>query len=881
MKRCGYHVTVIESGTQPDHLNHTNKPGPLAELAGPMSLIMLAVIMGIVLGSRVGWLWMWLGLSAVLFCMTLWMLRRGCDKGVHTWGILCLVALSASWLIVRADYGPRHDLSVYIGEPSQLAQVKGVVLEPPSSGSPKRGAFARFAYEAPSTRIVLRVSEVHVEGAWVEAHGDLLVRIDQADHRLRPGQRIEATGWLSAVAGPRNIGEFDYRAYLAKRGIIGRLTLRNRENWKPLGDARPGIGQYQRSARQICAAHALRSLRIGMDHDTPTLGLLETMLLGRKDSSSSEVRIAFRQVGLAHLLSISGAHLGILLGLVWLITRWFVPHPPRAALIVLVILALYLMAVPLRVPIVRSAIMAGVFCTAYATGRRVRPVQVLAFAATVVLLWRPMDLFTPGFQLSFSAVGGLLLFVPRVSDWLWPKPVVMPGHLSFGWVVGRWCVNYLSVSLVAFAVVAPLVAYHFQMVNPLAVLLSVMALPVITAVLGVGYFKILIGLLLPSVGLILSGPLDWLGDTLRGLVDHAGGWPGASILLAWRPSVGWAFGMASLVLAILAGAFAQRRRALVAAVLVMAVWTGVSQTGSANSWLGPKQKDKPAALLTMFAVGDGSCYLLQLPGHTLMFDCGSQQYFDIAQASILPALKQMGVTRIDTLILSHADMDHYGGSLDMADHITIGRVFVPPQLLADAQADPGSATAFLIDGLTERGLTPRPMSRGWSQTIGGTDGTDGTRKTARAEDAEGVESAGNIGLVQLNALWPPADFAPKRTNDTSILIAIETAGRRLLLNGDIANEAMTNLMQLEDLHADITDLPHHGSIVESSPDWVRAVSPTIALQSSGRTRLYQDGWPAILEGMEVKRLVTARDGMVQVRVGKDGGLEVWTLMDQP
>ena len=260
----------------------------------------------------------------------------------------------------------------------------------------------------------------------------------------------------------------------------------------------------------------------------------------------------------------------------------------------------------------------------------------------------------------------------------------------------------------------------------------------------------------------------------------------------------------------------------------------------------------------MFAVGDGSCYLLQLPGHTLMFDCGSQQYFDIAQASILPTLKQMGVTRIDTLILSHADMDHYGGSLDLADHIPVGRVFVPPQLLADARANPGTATAYLVDGLTERGLTPRTMTRGWSQTIGGA-----------------VASGG--GGAELTALWPPADFAPKRTNDTSILLAIDTAGRRLFLNGDIADEAMTNLMQLEDLHADITDLPHHGSIVKSSPAWVLAVSPSIALQSSGRTRLYQDGWPAILEGMEVTRFVTARDGMVQVRVDKDGAIQTWTL----
>lgn len=820
-----------------------------------MSGMALAVIVGIVLGAQVPWLSAWLVMSGLCVAVMLGMYMRGRARGVRAWGVLALVALSASWFIVRSDYTTGRDLSQYVGETSQLARVVGEIVEPTRTGSPKAGAFARFSYESPSTRFVLRVREIQVDGRWVQAHGDLLVRLDEADHRPAVGQQIEATGWLGAIAGPKNLGEFDYRRLMAERGVVGRLTLRNRDNWRPVQRLPETVGGALRGVRSLCSDAALRSLRIGMSSDTPTLGLLETMLLGRKDQSGSEVRLAFRRVGLAHLLSISGAHLGILLGLVWLLTRWFVPNPPRAAMIVLAVLLLYLMAVPLRVPIVRSGIMAGLFCAAYGTGRRVRPIQVLAFAAFVVLLWRPMDLFSPGFQLSFTAVAGLILFVQPVSDWLWPRPPVLPGHLSVGWVIGRWCVDYLSVSLVAFAVVAPLVAYHFQMVNPLSVLLSVMALPVLTAVLGVGYLKILVGLLLPSAGVVLGGPLDWLGDSLRGLVDHAGDWPGASILLMWRPSVGWAFGLSVCVLAVLSGVFAQRRRALVGAVLVMAAWTMLGQEQQAESWRGVERKDAPAALLTMFAVGDGSCYLLQLPGHTLMFDCGSQQYFDIANSSIVPALKQMGVTKIDTLILSHADMDHYGGSLDLVDQVPVGRVLVPPQLLAKAEGRPGAATGFLVEGLIDRGLPPKAVVRGWSEWVDVPDGE----------------------TIALEVLWPPGDFAPKGSNDTSVVLSVKVAGRRILLNGDIQDEAIGHLMVLEDLAADIADLPHHGSIVDASPDWLKAVGPTIVLQSCGRTRMYQDKWGPILDGRNVQRLVTARDGMSQVRIDSTGMISVWAM----
>ncbi len=830
-----------------------------------MTSVAAAVMLGIVSGNVIGGLWGWLCLSVALSLMMSWHFIRGRERAVRAWGLLALIAISASWLIVRSGYTAGEDLSRYIGEYSQLARVRGTIVEPASSGGPVDGAFARFSYEAPSTRFVLRVKQIEVNGAFVESDGDLIVRIDQADHRPRAGQHIEATGWLGAIAGPRNLGEFDYRRYLAERGVVGRLTMRSRDNWRPLDQPGFSMMEYQRNFRGRCSDAALASLRIGMDNDTPTLGLLETMLLGRKNNSNSDVRLAFRRVGLSHLLSISGAHLGILLGLVWLLTRWFVPNPPRAALIVLAVLLLYLMAVPLRVPIVRSGIMAGLFCAAYGTGRRVQPIQVLAFAACVVLLWRPTDLFTPGFQLSFAAVAGLILFVQPVSNWLWPRPEVLPGHLPVGWVIGRWCVDYLSVSLVAFSVVAPLVAYHFQMMNPLSVLLSVMALPVLTAVLGVGYLKILVGLLLPSVGILLSGPLDWLGDSLRGLVDHAGDWPGALIALNWRPGLAWVFGLSVLVLAVLSGVFAQRRRALFGALLLMGVWTFVGQTGRVESWQGGPGvpgvpgvpgEDEPAVLLTMFAVGDGSCYLLQLPGHTLMFDCGSQQYFDIAESSILPALRRIGVTKIDTLVLSHADIDHYAGSLDLIDHVPVGRVLVPPQLLSQAEREPGSATAFLVEGLAERGLPAKAIERGWAETVGGEDG------------------------IELNALWPPSDDQARRVNDTSIVLSVEVAGKRILLNGDIQSEAMSQLMELEDLSADITDLPHHGSIVEGSAEWLGQVDPSIILQSCGRTRMYQDKWVPILEGRDVQRLVTARDGMSQVRIENDGYINTWFLVNR-
>ncbi|RME28657.1 MAG: DUF4131 domain-containing protein, partial [Candidatus Zixiibacteriota bacterium] len=270
-----------------------------------MVRLCLVVMTGVMAGTSLPWLRLWLALMLVGSAGVLWMVLRRRERGVRVWGMVTLFSLLSVWAALNLLDSASVPLSAYVGPDSQLAKVRGHVIEPAVTGSPTRGAFVRFNYQPPSTRFILRVEEIEVDGRWVEAPGDLLVRIDEAEHRIRIGQSIEAAGWLGPISGPANVGEFDYREYLSQDGNVGRLTLRSRGNWRPLEFTTHGFDTRQRLFRHRCAERALSSLRLGMDADSPTMGLLETMLLGRKDSASSEVRLAFREVGLNHLLSIS------------------------------------------------------------------------------------------------------------------------------------------------------------------------------------------------------------------------------------------------------------------------------------------------------------------------------------------------------------------------------------------------------------------------------------------------------------------------------------------------------------------------------------------------------------------------------------------------
>ena len=820
------------------------------------SVVVLAAfwIAGILLsrlGVGAGW---WLATAGAVACTAVAMAFRRRPAAARRWAVLMIVPVAAAWSVLQQFHVQPNHICQYVGASPSLVRVAGRIESRPLIRGTQSGAFAEYGWAAPATLAVMRVNSVVLHDRSLPCAGSVLLKISETDDRLRRGDRISAIGWLRHVEGPLNPGERDYRRVFGRRGIDARLTLISRANRRVL-DAGGGWSVVRR-ARDRLSDVAAAALRTGMEDDQRRVSLLEMVLLGRRTAEYAEMSESFRRVGLAHMLSISGAHLAILLGLVWGLMRVLTGRPRIAASAVCVVLVLFLAVVPWRVPIVRAGIMAGLFALGYSSGRRVAAIQVLALATLVVLIWRSVDLFNPGFQLSFGTVAALILFTRRVSRWMLPNRLE-PSVWSYG---ARLIADYFAVNLVAFVVVTPVVAYHFQIITPLAVLLSIVALPVVTAALGLGYVKLLAGLMLPSLGYLLARPLAWVTDIMLQLVEHASGWPGATIDLQCAPSLAWVVAVSAMVLALLTGRFARRPAALSAAMALCLIWlvAGAAPASPAGRLL--LRPTVPPLRLNMLAVGNGSCFLLRIGegrsnrivgtpvaasgGGVIMFDCGSQQYWGISDHSIAPALQRAGVRRIDTLIISHADMDHFNGTLDLLDRVRVGRVLVAPYLLAEARDDPSSPTGYLVEKLRERGVPIESVIRGCSETR---------------------------GAAELEVLWPPADLVRPERNDASIVLRVRVAGRRVLLCGDIQQDAMSRLLDSStDLDADVCDLPHHGSFVAASTRFLQAVAPELALQSAGPERLRDDRWAEVLEQSAVTHLVTARDGMVEIVIDHTG-----------
>ena len=249
----------------------------------------------------------------------------------------------------------------------------------------------------------------------------------------------------------------------------------------------------------------------GVDGDA--YAVVAAMALGDKSSLTHELRDTYSLSGASHVLALSGLHLGIIYGLLWLLLphcRW----PAVSQTIILVTMWLYVLLVGMPVSVVRSAVMLTVYGLLSIGHRNKMSVNALAFTAIIMLMWNPEWLFDIGFQLSFMAVLAILLFVPVFEEVFSAK--FLQEHR---WIRRIW--GLVAVSVSAQIGVAPLIAYYFGRLSTYFLLTNFVVLPAAYLVLGFS----LIVLLFPSLAYILL----YIVDTLNAILLRITAMPGSSI----------------------------------------------------------------------------------------------------------------------------------------------------------------------------------------------------------------------------------------------------------------------------------------------------------------------------------------------------------------
>lgn len=785
--------------------------------------------------------------------------------------LLLLVAAASAGATMHATRirsAPPDSIRHCLPEDRTLARVRGVVASTPRVQPPPDYSLSGFSYGASRSVFELNVQAVEVQrGGLSPASGRLRVTVKEPVLDLREGERVELLGWLSPFRPPQNPGGFDWATHFRRQGVEGRLVVEQRSTVRRLAaqDEKRAGGRQAGSMRSRLSRWRTgmqRRVRAWLSEDFDRradreLSLLQAMVIGHRSRLDRDINDMFISAGCIHFLAVSGLHVLMVIVFVRAGTKLVWSDPRKRTWTVLIFVWAYVVLAEPRPSILRAGLMATFYCIGLLLNRPGRFGHVLAATAIVLVCLEPGMLFSVGYQLSFVAVLGVVYLAPAVHECvvdgvrrlqrLVARPPLTPADQDLiasarrydrfrsGWWQ-RWPASFggyvsrlAAVSLAAWVATAPIVALHFYRIQPWGVLNSILVMPLVAVVMLVGFGKVLVSALLPVGSGSAADALLCVDRWLIDLVKQLSLLPGHQVTTA-PPGPAFMVGYYVLLAAFayyfqpdrLVGA--ERRAELLpserprtrggqrAARVKPA--GGVALVGGLVlcGWLAAQavDRDAPALRITVLAVGNGSATVIELPtGETLLYDAGTLGPFDVGRYVVVPYLRYRGIDHLDQVMLSHPNLDHFSAVVDVLRQMPAKEVIVSPCFI-DRQSE-SSATRRLVQELDELTVPVREQAAG--------------------------ERIVQFGDVLIDALWPPAglgeDVAP---NDTSLVLRIAYRGHAVLLTGDIEELGEAGSIKRGGLHADVLVLPHHGSVVETTPDFLRAVGASVLVRSSGQSR---------------------------------------------
>ncbi len=601
---------------------------------------------------------------------------------------------------------------------------------------------------------------------------------------------------------------------------------------EPRGLGNPGFRPLPLTVAERWAPEAAVPERaVAQDGEAGLRALEEAVLMGRRERLPPDWQAAFRAAGLAHLLAVSGLHLGVLVGLlVGLLRLLQCPRRLTAGLGTLA-LGLYVSAVGAPPSALRAGLMTAFGLLYWGSGRRIAPGRVLPAALLTLLVTVPSLLASAAFCLSAGATLGITLALRGSVQ-----------RRQAGW--RERSLAFLRVSLGAQAGVLPSQLWFFGVLHPWGPLVNVLAVP-------------LAGLWLPAVVVARAlGPLgglpaavarawaDGLGALLTRGAVLASGLPGAVV-----PVPAWVWLPAALGLLAWVRGGGSRIVALV--LLALTVASPLLDDGRPR--------------LTFLAVGQGDALVVETrsPRRTLVFDTGpAWGDWDAGRDVILPYLRSRGVRRIDLLVLSHPDADHIGGAAAL-----LLRLPTTAMVTGDWPENiPG--TPERMEAARRRAGVPRTTLR--AGDVVGLGGGDCLEVLAGAEQ--------EVGPARYESGW----------NDRSLVVRLLVGGLSVLLPGDLEQSGEERLRpHWGRLRSTVLKVSHHGSGGATSSALLAAVAPRLAVVSVGRSNRYGHPDPSVLDrlattGVRIHR--TDRQGALWLRpagpfTGLDGSVPRPILTD--
>jgi competence protein ComEC len=722
---------------------------------------------------------------------------------------LCLLALFGGGLRA-ASTSPATDersLSFY-NERGQVV-IRGTICEEPDM----RDTYCLLALSA---------SDLIYEGEPRELSGKALIRV-QPYPMHRYGDVLEVTGELRA---PPAIDDFDYAGYLADRGIYSVMYYPGVEVCGHGHGLKPLL--WIHSLREQLAASLARAL------PEPQCSLAQGMLLGMRGNIPDSLHQAFSRTGAAHLLAISGLHVTIVLAMFLSIGIGFFGRR-RGTYVWIALIAVwgYALLAGMRPPMMRAAIMASLFLMAESLGRQRSGIIALAFAAAVMVGVQPQLLHSLSFQLSFTAMAGLVLLFPHFRAWGRARVAVISDDRTPLAAAGNTITDTLATSLAALLAVWPLIAYNFGVFSLVALPATFFSLPALPFIIVTSSLVAFVGLFALPVSQVL-GWLSWLFlSYLTSVVQLFDALPYSSLeLAAISPWHVW--GYYGILAAVIASVNYRHRLTSLLMRVTTATKRVVRIIPTPRLSLAAKWLVLPLLLVviliwsavltapddrlhvTFLDVGQGDSILIQTPaGQSILIDGGPDaKELMLALSDEFP----FRTRTIDLIVCTQPQADHITGLLEVLQRYSVTQV-----IEAGVPYD-SSVYQEWRRLIKERGITRHFAQAGQEIDLG-----------------QGI---------RIQVLNPPAQLFRDTSCDidnNGVVLKLTWNKVSFLLAADIRYETELELIMLRaDLRSTVLKVAHHGSMTSTAPQFLAAVDPEVAVISVGSDNRFGHPSPEVV-----------------------------------
>jgi competence protein ComEC len=608
----------------------------------------------------------------------------------------------------------------------------------------------------------------------------------------------------------------------APEGCGGELALHSQPGALPAGARAILVGSFRSPtilhvdhARVLRGRRALRfrlrdwvARRITRLYG-PRAPLVKALVLGERGDLDPQWRRTFADAGVAHLLAISGLHVGVVAA--WMVLAGgVVLRRQRAIWLAAGVTWAYVTLLGFPAPAVRAAGLISVGTVARLRHRHPPPEAILAVAALVVLLVDPVAAGEIGAWLSVTAAWGTNRAVRALGKGSRPALLVL-GAASVGATIAT----------------APLTAFAFGTVAPIGVLTNFVAVPLAGMAVPAIFASLLAGApMAAAAGLLLAATERVAAVASTVPFGRVRGTPGLSFALPW-----------ALLLAAAVWGLSRPRLRWTTHARTVVLLTGVAWTVAAIPTTLARSR---ASGLTVFVldVGQGDGIVLRTPhGHWVVVDGGPRSPAgDAGRRIVVPFLRRHGVRTLDVVIATHADADHLGGIPAIVDGLVPDLVLEPGQ--------PAGTMLYLdyLRVIDADGVTWRP---------------------ARAGDTIVVDSV-RLAVLHPTSRWMATHLA---TNENCVVVRVSYGQFDVMLTGDAGFAAESALVKLTG-PTEVLKVGHHGSAGATGDAWLDVVRPRVAVISVGAHNRYGHPSPVTLRrlaahGATVFR--TDRGGTVTIK----------------